>query len=67
VRARLLGGTLPSIELLEVCLRFRKLCEGESASSSPDASREDGWRSALAVILFRFADEADDGEDMIER
>lgn len=64
VRARLLGGTVLSIELLEVCLRFRVLCEGESANSSPEASRDDGWTLTAVVILFRFAEAVDDGEDM---
>ena len=54
-----------SMELLEACLRFRVLCEEDSANSSPEASREDGcWRSLAPAILFRFAEDADDGEDI---
>lgn len=56
------------MELLDACLRFRVLCEGESANSSPEASREDGWSKSVAtVILFRFADALDDGEDIMPR
>jgi hypothetical protein len=65
VRARLLGGTVLSIEALVVCFRVRVLWDGESANSSPEASRDDGWRSATVGILFRFADELDEGDDMV--
>jgi hypothetical protein len=66
VRARLLGGTVLSRELVEVCLRvWRVLCEGESANSSPDASREDGCcTSTIGAVRFRFAEDVEDGDDM---
>jgi hypothetical protein len=64
VRARLLGGTVLSRELLGACFRVRVLCDGESASSSPEASRDDGCSSAATGILFRLAEEVDDGDDM---
>lgn len=70
VRARLLGGTpVLSIELLAACLR-RVLCEGESASSSPEASRDEGC-SMSAVDVFatavrlRFAEPWEEGDDMV--
>lgn len=72
VRARLLGGTLSSRELLVACLRVRVWCEGASASSSPDASRDKGCcRSAAAdgsrsdaLDRFLFAELGEDGDDM---
>jgi hypothetical protein len=74
LRALLLGGTLSSVEILGACLRVRGLREGDSASSSPEASREDGcWRSVAddfnrsdAVVRFRLADPFEDGEDMAD-
>ena len=46
VRARLDGGTWVSLD--ERCFLCRVLDEGDSASSSPEASRDDGWsRSAV--------------------
>src|SRR4051812_24979969 len=73
VRARLLGGTLRSFEREGACLRVRVLIEGESASSSPEASLEEGCCSSTAEDLsrseaevrFRFADPVDEGEDMM--
>jgi hypothetical protein len=74
VRARLLGGTVESTELLVACFLRRRLCVGaSSASSSPEASREDGWRRSVVerapspAVRLRFADEVDDGEDMAAR
>ncbi len=48
------------------------LCEGESASSSPEASREEGWRSSLvdfprrseAVVRLRLPEPVEEGDDM---
>lgn len=62
-----------SFERLGACLRVRVLTEGESASSSPDASLEEGcWSSTAedlnrsdAEVRFRFAEPVDDGEDMM--
>ena len=71
VRGRLLGAVLPSFFL---CLTADvMLCAAESAASSPEASREEGWRrSALfaAVVLsrvearLRLPDPDDEGEDI---
>jgi hypothetical protein len=72
VRARLLGGTPElSIELLAVCFR-RVLCEGDSANSSPEASREEGcnmsavdvFATPLAAVRLRLEDPVDEGEDI---
>lgn len=62
-----------SFEREGACLRVRVLTEGESASSSPEASREEGCCSSTAEDLsrseadvrFRFAEPVDDGEDMM--
>lgn len=73
VRARLLGGMpVLSMELLAPCLR-RVLCEGESASSSPEASREDGCSmsaledlaSSEVAVRLRFPEPLEEGEDMV--
>ena len=75
VLARLLGGTpVLSTELLDACLR-RVLWEGESASSSPEASRDEGWSMSAADTFassdaagrFLFVDPVDEGEDMLSR
>ena len=57
-----------------LCLLLVPMCGAESAASSPDASREDGWsRSAVEDCLiegwnvevrFLFPDPEDDGEDI---
>ena len=43
---------------------------GEAAASSPDASREDGWRRSMGIEVgmvefrFRFPEPEDDGDDI---
>lgn len=62
-----------SLEREGACLRVRGLTEGESASSSPEASLEEGCCSSTAEDLnrsdaevrFRFPEPVDDGEDMV--
>lgn len=62
-----------SIELLDACLRVRVLCEGVSASSSPEASRDGGCcKSAAedlsrsdAVVRFRLVELVEEGDDIV--
>lgn len=74
VRGRLAGGLFESIEL--VALRCLVLLAGEVATSSPEASREDGWRRSVvedlsccvgrSLVRLRLAElPAEEGEDML--
>ena len=57
----------------ETCFLCRVFDEGDSASSSPEASRDDGWRRSAVddlswsegVILFLFPELVEEGEDMV--
>ena len=76
VRGRFAGG-LPvsacSVDFL--CLLLVTSCEAESAASSPEASREEGWRRSAVEdgliedgsgLRFRLPEPEDEGEDMSE-
>ena len=74
VRARFVGGAVLSIDC--VCFLCLVFDAEEPASSSPEGSREEGCcRSAVSdlsrslgicVILFRFAEPVEDGEDICQ-
>jgi hypothetical protein len=72
VRARFVGGTVVSIDC--GCLLCLAIDAGASASSSPEASREEGccitavsdFRRSLGMceVLFRLAEPLEDGDDI---
>jgi hypothetical protein len=78
VRGRFEGGLAESVELVFFrCLRFALAGAAESSASSPDASREEGWRRSAVEDLGMLVGKADalfllaelpeeDGEDMVE-
>lgn len=48
------------------CFFGRVLVDDESASSSVEASCEDGWSVTAAVLRFRFPEPVEEGEDILE-
>ena len=75
VRGRLLGGWDASVAAAAFrCLLLVTAWEVESPASSPEASREEGWRRSavedcaieVGNVRFRLPDPEDDGEDIAE-
>lgn len=74
VRGRFAGGLPASACAADfLCLLLVTSCEAESAASSPEASREEGWRRSAvedcliedgAGLRFRLPEPDDEGEDM---
>lgn len=78
VLGRFAGGLADSIDSEAfLCLRLVVNCAVESSASSPEASRDEGWRRSTVdgcsatpgntEFLFRLPEPEDDGEDIIRR
>ena len=78
VLGRLLGAFAVSAAAADfLSLRLVIALEAESAASSPEASREDGWRRSAVddclielwsvVLRFRFPEPEEDGDDITWR
>ena len=75
VRGRLVGGWEVSVAVVVFrCLLLVTAWEVESPASSPEASREEGWRRSavedcaieVGPVRFRLPDPEDEGEDIAE-
>ncbi len=74
VLGRLLDALVESADAADfLCFMLVRAWDAESAASSPEASRDDGWRSAFedcgvevgrVETRFLFPEPADEGEDM---
>lgn len=74
VLGRLLDALVESVDAADFLCFILVTWEAESAASSPEASRDDGWRRSAVVVValctfegrFLFPETDDEGDDMAD-